>query len=317
MSKHVYTFGTQIIHAFSHRFQLKISNFQTLRFQFQFTILKYFVVFLYSKTKHTRCAAIALLYRALSRTHAHTRTHARVEHTPTHSLTLPQQIFTHYLALDFVAVIFLSFTFMCSGRVGGVYGGRVRNWSPKMHTHTHSLTTTIDAFVLFAIAISALVSLSLLLLVVEQNKRFLSYYGIVSNMLSMFVGICVCIYVVCVLVYRIYFFLCYFPRFCFVISFTFSRRSYWEGIILSVSRCATLLIHKSCRPSRRRRRRRHLFETANNFSSNRSHVWVAWLTIADWQPNRWNDHLFAANMFDASESNLAHQSCCLLNSKRA
>lgn len=150
----------------------------------------------------------------------------------------------------------------------------------------------------------------------KTNVFFLITVSFRICWVCLFVCIYVCICCVCSCLSYL-FFLCYFPRFCFVISFTFSRRSYWEGIILSVSRCATLLIHKSCRPSRRRRRRRRLFESAKNFSSNRSHVWVAWLTIADWRANRWNDHLFAANMFDASECNLALQSCCMLNSERA
>lgn len=110
-------------------------------------------------------------------------------------------------------------------------GTSARGESAKLKpekAHTHSRTTTIDAFVLFAIAISALVSLSLLLLLmVEQNKRFLSYYGIVSNMLSVSVCMYLCVYICCVCSCLSYlFFLCYFPRFCFVISFTFSRRSY-------------------------------------------------------------------------------------------
>lgn len=194
----------------------------------------------------------------------------------------------------------------------------------KAHTLTHTLTHDDNRCVCFVCNCNFRARFSFVVFVVvvvvdggaKQTFSFLLRYRFeYVECVCLYVSMCV--YVVCVLVYRIYFFLCYFPRFCFVISFTFSRRSYWEGIILSVSRCATLLIHKSCRPSRRRRRRRRLFESAKNFSSNRSHVWVAWLTIADWRANRWNDHLFGANMFDASECNLVLQSCCMLNSERA
>lgn len=206
---------------------------------------------------------------------------------------------------------------MCSDTVGRVRGRRVRNWSPKKHTHTHARRQSMRFFCLqLQFPRSFLFRCCCCWWWSKTNVFFLITVSLRICWVCLFVCICVCIYVVCVLVYRIYFFLCYFPRFCFVISFTFSRRSYWEGIILSVSRCATLLIHKSCRPSRRRRRRRRLFESAKNFSSNRSHVWVAWLTIADWRTNWGNDHLFAANMFDASECNLALQSCCMLNSER-
>lgn len=80
----------------------------------------------------------------------------------------------------------------------------------------------------------------------------------VSVCMSLCVCVCVCMLYECVLVYRIFFMLFSSILFCNFVHVLRPRVCVCVlRELLSVSCCATL-IHKSCRPSRRRRRRRCL-----------------------------------------------------------